>query len=175
MWLSRREKWDIGTGCSAFPFKISFFVFFLDEYQLHLVLFKISFLVTYCLSLFDMFLYSVIFWPQTFLYFFSCIKREISLSLFSKQWVSVQGDFDLQRMLFLVISTEELLLASKGQRPGMILNILKCTGASTTKNCLVPNNCTKLDETCPNGLILLSQWRTGWPEKSPFLFPLGSI
>ena len=28
MWLSRRGKWDIGTGYSGFPFKMSFFVCF---------------------------------------------------------------------------------------------------------------------------------------------------
>lgn len=52
--------------------------------------------------------------------------------------------------MFLVVTTGRILPASHGQRPGMLLHILQCTGPSpATKNYLAPNsNSAKFEETC---------------------------
>ena len=49
------------------------------------------------------------------------------------QWFSTWGDFVSQRTSnndkrFLVVTTRNTLLASSGERPGMLLNIQQCTG-----------------------------------------------
>ena len=54
------------------------------------------------------------------------------------QWFSTWGDFVSQRTSnndrrFLVVTTRNTLLASSGERPGMLLNIQQCTGGPHNK------------------------------------------
>lgn len=60
------------------------------------------------------------------------------------QSFSTRGDFVSQEtfsslMIFLVVATQGMLLASRGWKPGMLLHTLPCSGqASMTKKCVVP-------------------------------------